>query len=101
VTRINSFKNAQVDIEQISADTLQRLKVEMAVWIADILGLRDDDQESNGHGTLDQVMELLIDLRQQARLKKDFALSDQIRDRLSKIKVQLKDSKEGSSWSYE
>jgi len=101
VSRINSFKNAQVDIEQISADTVQRLKAEMAVWITDILGLRDDEQESNGHGTLDQVMELLIDLRQQARLKKDFALSDQIRDRLSKIKVQLKDSKEGSSWSYE
>jgi len=101
VSRINSFKNAQVDIEQISSDTVQRLKAEMAVWITDILGLRDDEQESNGHGTLDQVMELLIDLRQQARLKKDFALSDQIRDRLSKIKVQLKDSKEGSSWSYE
>jgi len=52
-------------------------------------------------GTMNQIMDLLIDLRQQARNKKDFALSDQIRDRLSKIKIQLKDSKDGSTWTYE
>lgn len=73
----------------------------MALWVNDILGLLDEDQESNGQGVMNQVMELLIDLRQQARLKKDFALSDQIRDRLSKIKVQLKDNKDGSTWTYE
>lgn len=101
VTRINSFKNAHTDIQQISESSLQKLKIEMDIWVDKVLGLRDEEPDSNGQGTMNQVMELLIDLRQQARLKKDFALSDQIRDRLSKIKVQLKDSKEGSTWSYE
>lgn len=101
VTRINSFKDGHLDIQQISSQTLDRLKKETALWIYDILGLKDEEM-SNGQGKqMDEIMKLLIDLRQQARARKDFALSDQIRDRLGKIKIVLKDSKEGTTWTHE
>ena len=44
------------------------------------------------------LMETIIDIRAEARAKKDFATSDQIRDKLLKINIQIKDGKEGASW---
>jgi len=44
-------------------------------------------------------VELLIDLRKEARARKDFATSDAIRDRLKEIGVVLEDTKEGTRWS--
>ncbi|MCH7751907.1 MAG: cysteine--tRNA ligase [Planctomycetes bacterium] len=52
-----------------------------------------------GEGTLDGVMQLLIELRQTARANKDFATSDTIRDRLSTIGVTLEDRTGGTEWS--
>lgn len=101
VTRINSFKDGHIDIQQISSNTLDRLKKETTLWVYDILGLRDEEMANGQGGQMDEIMKLLIDLRQQARARKDFALSDQIRDRLGKIKIILKDSKEGTSWTHE
>ncbi|RYY72123.1 MAG: cysteine--tRNA ligase, partial [Chitinophagaceae bacterium] len=46
------------------------------------------------------VMQVLIDLRREARSKKDWATSDKIRNQLAEIGIQLKDEKEGGmSWS--
>jgi cysteinyl-tRNA synthetase len=46
-------------------------------------------------------MQLLIDIRQQSRAKKDYSVSDLMRDRLGKLKIVLKDSKEGTTWGNE
>lgn len=101
VTKINSFKDGHTNVNQMSEDTLSRLVSEMNKWFIDILGLRDDDTKEGSSDKMDGVMQLVLDLRQQARAKKDFALSDQIRDRLSKVKIVVKDGKEGASWSHE
>ncbi len=52
-------------------------------------------------GTLAKVMELMIALRQEARQRKDFALSDRIRDGLAAIGVTLQDGREGTRWKVE
>ena len=101
VTKINSFKDGHTNVNQLSTETLSRLISEMNTWFFDILGLRDDDAQDGNADKMDGVMQLVLDLRQQARTKKDFALSDQIRDRLTKVKIVVKDGKEGASWSYE
>jgi cysteinyl-tRNA synthetase len=44
-------------------------------------------------------MELLIQLRNDARADKDFTTSDKIRDRLIALGIQLKDNKDGTSYS--
>ncbi|MEP7322416.1 MAG: cysteine--tRNA ligase [Saprospiraceae bacterium] len=100
VTRINSFKDGHTNIDQLSQATLNRLKKEMSEWVIQILGLRDDEP-GQGSDKLDGVMQLIIDLRAQARGKKDFAVSDLVRDRLGKLKILLKDNKEGTQWTNE
>ncbi len=44
------------------------------------------------------VMDLVIDIRKEAREKRDFATSDKIRDTLNAVGITLKDSKDGTSW---
>lgn len=63
----------------------------------DILGIRDE--QSGGGNQLEGVMDLLLSLRQQAKSNKDFATSDLIRDQLSALGIQIKDGKEGTTWT--
>jgi cysteinyl-tRNA synthetase len=44
-------------------------------------------------------MDLVLDLRQQARTNKDWTTSDKIRDGLAAAGIVVKDGKEGTSWS--
>jgi cysteinyl-tRNA synthetase len=55
---------------------------------------------SADNSKLDGVMQLLINIRKEARAKKDFQTSDKIRNELAALGVQLKDEKDGSvSWN--
>ncbi|MDR1740114.1 MAG: cysteine--tRNA ligase, partial [Bacteroidales bacterium] len=54
--------------------------------------------DTGSTGKLNEVMQLLLDLRQEAKNKKDFALSDSIRDKLTSKGIQIMDSKDGASW---
>jgi len=67
-------------------------------YIFDILGLRREVASSVDSKVLPQVMELLLNLRQEAKKNKDFALSDRIRDELGKIGIAVKDTKDGADW---
>ena len=69
-------------------------------FLIDILGLKDDSG-SQDEKTTDELMKLIISLRQDARANKDFATSDKIRDELQKINISIKDGKEGTEWSVE
>jgi cysteinyl-tRNA synthetase len=46
-------------------------------------------------------MQLVIEMRQDARARKDWPASDRIRDALKVLHIQLKDSKEGTTWIRE
>ena len=100
VSRINSLKGGQLSISQVAPATLQRLKDAFQGIIFDVLGLMEDEAVagSNGGGKLDQVMALLLDIRQQARADKDWTTSDKIRDALQEAGIVVKDGKEGASW---
>ena len=83
--------------ETISEDDLQELKTLMNDFVFDVLGLQNI--EENNNEKLDQTLQVLIDLRNQARKSKNFDLSDQIRDRLLAEGIELKDGREGTSYS--
>ncbi|WP_242121477.1 cysteine--tRNA ligase [Aestuariivivens sediminicola] len=97
VKYINQIKDGKASI---SAEDLNVLKVTMQVFIFDVLGLEQSSETSpSGQGKLEGAVEILIKLRQEARVNKDFALSDKIRDELAAVGIQLKDGKDGTTFS--
>ena len=83
---------------QISADDLALLKETLNAFVFDVLGLPSEEQ-NQGADKLGGVVELLIKLRKEARANKDWALSDQIRDELLALGIQLKDGREGTTFT--
>ncbi len=100
-SKINAFKGGQLNINEITEGSLERLKKTFNDFIFNILGFKDESTSDSGSQALEGVMQLVIDLRAQARSNKDFATSDKIRDGLKDAGIQLKDSKEGTSWVKE
>ena len=92
---INQVKD---DKASISKADLELLSATLNAFVFDILGLVNDSKEQ-GSGKLEGVVELLIKLRKEARDNKDWALSDQIRDELAALGIQLKDGREGTTFS--
>lgn len=93
VRLINSVYDGKL---AINAATLDELKTLMRHFVYDVLGLMDDH---SGSDDFEKLMEVVIALRNEAKLNKDYAASDRIREGLSTIGIQLKDSKEGTLWS--
>ena len=72
----------------------------MKTWLEDIFGLKSVSEADNEK--LQGVMQLLIDIRKEAKQKKDFVTSDKIRNQLSQLGIFLKDEKGGEmSWTIE
>ena len=63
-------------------------------YLEQVLGLKSETEADNNK--LTGVLDLLIDLRKEARSKKDYATSDKIRNQLSRIGITLKDEKDGT-----
>ncbi|MBS1629107.1 MAG: cysteine--tRNA ligase [Bacteroidetes bacterium] len=92
---INGIKGGQLKPETLSADTLTQLKRAFKTWLEDILGLQGL-QPAADHSKLDKAISILADIRKDARVRKDFATSDAIRNKLSEAGILLKDEKDGS-----
>lgn len=97
VRYINLLKEEK---ETISKDDTALLKKTMHDFIFEVMGLEDNAAETSMDSEkLSAAVELLIELRDQARANKDFATSDRIRDELSDKGIHLKDGKEGTTFS--
>ena len=95
---LNSIKDGITAPGSVSVLLLQEISSTLTLWIEQILGLRGVTEAD--HSKLKDVMELLIDIRKEAKGRKDFATSDAIRDRLAAMGIQLKDEKGGGmSWT--
>ena len=82
--------------EMISKKDLMELITLINTLVFDVLGLKNISE--NNHSKLDSALQVLIDLRNQARKVKNFELSDQIRDRLLEQGIELKDGREGTTY---
>ena len=87
--------------ETLNSSDLQLLSETMRTFLFDILGIKDEKSVANNSEKLDGVVEMLIGMRNEARANKNFALSDQIRDQLLALGIQLKDGKEGTSFNIQ
>lgn len=81
---------------KIATDELEKLKKLMNDFVFDIFGLKDED---TSNAELNAVLDLVIDIRTLAKENKDYATSDKIRVGLQSMGIQLKDSKEGTTWN--
>lgn len=97
VRAINSAKDGDLKMD---AATIDLLKSVYKSFVFDVMGLRAEDAGSD-NDLLDGLMQTIIELRAEARDRKDWGTSDKIRDDLTALKVQLKDGKEGTSWVFE
>ena len=87
---INSIKDKHIANNAVSSKTVGILQ---QLYVEDILGLTNE--RANDDGKLDGVLQLLIDIRKEAKSRKDFVTSDKIRNELAALGVQLKDEKDG------
>ncbi|MEJ7610314.1 MAG: cysteine--tRNA ligase [Ferruginibacter sp.] len=94
---INSIKDGLVNTGAISAEVFDMMKTKFRSYLEDVFGLLP---AAAGHSDkLGEVMQLLIDIRKEAKEKKDFATSDKIRNQLAAMGILLKDEKGGEmSW---
>lgn len=90
---INSIKDKHIAENALSSSTLNLVKNQMKAFIIDIFGLQTSKADNNDK--LEGVLQLLINIRKEAKQRKDFVTSDKIRNELAQLGVQLKDEKDG------
>lgn len=95
---INSVYNKQ---ESITTEDINILKATFDSFISEVLGLKDEQTGNISDEKLDGLMNLVIELRKNARTNKDFATSDKIRDELTNLGIALKDTRDGTTWEIE
>lgn len=96
---VNSLKGGQIKQEEISKFGIALLQNTLHDYLFDVFGLKNENAVM-ANNKLDDVMQLLINMRKEAKAKKDFVTSDKIRNELTELGVNLKDEKDGEmSWS--
>lgn len=91
---INSINDKKA---YITAADLELLQTTFTAFVIDVLGLEESESGAEAE-KIDGLVQLFIKMREEARAEKNWALSDQIRNELSALGIQLKDSKEGTSY---
>lgn len=93
--QVNLMKEGKTGLEQ---SQLNHFKTLFSTLVMDILGLKPEEAPGENDAVLQGVMDLVLSLRQDAKLAKDWATADKIRNRLTEINIKVMDSKEGSRW---
>lgn len=97
---INSIYDKTMPVSVLELSTFEKLRTAFHTWMEDILGLKSVTEADNKK--LQGVMQLLIDIRKEAKTRKDFATSDKIRQQLTAMGITLKDEKGGDmSWTID
>lgn len=85
----------------IDAETLSQFRESFNTFFTEVLGLRPASGAAANSGITNGLMQLVIELRKQAREAKNWPMSDKIRDELAQLKVKLKDTPDGTEWYVE
>lgn len=95
---VNSVASGRMAIDMEGIQSLQSLFERFA---KDILGLQHEDTQAAGDDRTDGLMDVICALRAEAKTNKDWATADLIRDRLAELGVNIKDGKDGASWTFD
>lgn len=93
---INTVKDGKGTLTQTDLD---ELKAVFQLFLFDILGLTDESSAGgNSTEAFGKAVDLLLSIRQQAKANKDWATSDKIRNELTTLGFEIKDTKDGAEW---
>jgi cysteinyl-tRNA synthetase len=97
IPSVNAIKNGNMPLGNLSGNTVGRMQEQFKIVLEDIFGLQSTNA---GNATaLSGLIELIIELRNEAKNRKDYAASDAIRKKLGELGISLKDEKDGRvSW---
>jgi cysteinyl-tRNA synthetase len=98
VKYINSVNDGT---EKLTVTDIELLKKLFDIFVFDILGLRDEASAGNDEKLTSDLVEIIINLRQDAKNKKEWGTSDKIREELKNAGIILKDLKDGADWVKE
>jgi cysteinyl-tRNA synthetase len=95
---INSVADGSAKIDNPGLISLREL---FRTFVTDILGLKNEAADKSDEKLTGNLMKIIIDLRQEAKINKDWKTSDKIRGELNGIGIILKDLKDGAEWQRE
>ncbi|MBR2961713.1 MAG: cysteine--tRNA ligase, partial [Alistipes sp.] len=99
---VRIFNSLADGTQRATAAELEELRSTVKLWVEDILGLYDEKAQSKGgKDMVTPLVEMLLEMRAKAKAEKNWALSDEIRDRLTAIGIRVKDRKDGCDWEIE
>lgn len=93
---VNQAKDGSIKLSDKDYGALSEL---FGKIVPDVMGLVDEVSASSEEKTLEGLMDMILEVRREAKARKDFATSDNIRDRLKGLGVTIKDTKDGTEWS--
>jgi len=98
VTRINNLAEGK---ETITETDLKSLKKLYHSFVFSVLGLKPPQASTQSDALADDLVDLILQLRKEAKVKRDFQTADRIRDGLSDLGITVKDQKDGADWAFE
>jgi len=96
IRMVNSANDGKLKLTQADLDLLKAIYQH---FVFDVMGLKKEEESGKANTALEGVMKLVLELRAKAKANKDFATSDEIRNKLAEVNIQVKDGKEGASWN--
>lgn len=98
---INIINGVKVGNEKLTQNDINELKKFFSIFWNDILGLGGESITANNNDIVDGLMNMILEFRKTARENKDWGTSDKIRDVLKELKIEVKDSKDGTTYIIE
>lgn len=100
VSIVNIYHNNPQHEEGLNEESIRLLSSAFDTFVSDVMGIRlKDDILTDGENYTEGLMDIILELRAKARENKDWPTSDLIRDKLSEMNIQVKDGKDGVTWS--
>jgi len=82
----------------LTSTDLTFVKKLFSTYLFELLGIKQEKQDSGEDVLADELIDTMLKIRQEAKLKKDFAMADYIREALNKLNIRIKDTHEGAKW---
>jgi cysteinyl-tRNA synthetase len=92
---INSANDKKLQLTQADIDLLKTIYQH---FVFDVMGLKVEEESNKTTDVLGKVIDMVLEIRNEAKTNKNFGLSDKIRDNLKDAGVTINDGKEGSTW---